>query len=65
MDYELGLQEATDLQKKTRLMVSHDTSLRLVLPKQYRVGYTFSYEPSEERITHEIMIQKTLRFWGL
>ncbi|MDD4100969.1 MAG: translocation/assembly module TamB domain-containing protein, partial [Candidatus Cloacimonetes bacterium] len=65
VDYELGLQEATDLQKKTRLMVSHDTSLRLVLPKQYRVGYTFSYEPSEERITHEIMIQKTLRFWGL
>ncbi|MCD8479106.1 MAG: hypothetical protein LRZ88_02000 [Candidatus Cloacimonetes bacterium] len=65
MDYELGLQEATDLQKKTRIMVSHDTSLRLVLPKNYRMGYTFRYEPKEAGITHEIMIQRTLRFWGL
>ena len=65
VDYEFGLQEATDLQKKTRIMVSHDTSLRLVLPKNYRIGYTFRYEPNELGITHEIMIQRTLRFWGL
>lgn len=65
VDYEFGLQEATDLQKKTRLMVSHDTSLRLVLPKQYRMGYTFRYEPGAAGVTHEVMIQRTLRFWGL
>lgn len=65
VDYEFGLQEATDLQKKTRILVSHDTSLRLVLPKQYRVDYTFRYKPGDTGITHEIMVQRTLRFWGL
>lgn len=65
IDYSFGLQEATDLQKKTKIMVSHDTSLRLVLPRDYRMGYTFRYEPSAAGITHEIMLQKTLRFWGL
>lgn len=65
IDYSFGLQEATDLQKKTKIMVSHDTSLRLVLPKDYRMGYTFRYEPSAAGITHEIMLQKMLRFWGL
>lgn len=65
VDYEFGLQEATDLQKKTRIMVSNEASLRLILPKQYRVGYTFRYQPKELGITHEIMIQRTIRFWGL
>jgi hypothetical protein len=65
IDYEFLMQEATDLQNETKLMVSHDTSLRMVLPKQFRLGYTFKYTPMEDKITHEIMLQKSLRFWGL
>ena len=65
VDYELMLQEATDLQQKTSILVSHEAALRLVLPKQYRLGYTLSYAPKETKITHEIMLQRSLRFWGL
>jgi len=66
VDYELMLQEATDLQQKTQILVSHEAALRLVLPKQYRLGYTLNYAPQEnKRLTHEIMLQRSLRFWGL
>lgn len=65
LDYDLELQEATDLQKKTRLMVSHSTSLRFMLPKQFRLGYTFEYTPLDNKFSHEIMLQRSFRFWGL
>jgi len=65
LDYELELQEATDLQKRTRLMVSHGTSIRLLLPKKYRLAYTLKYTPIDKEISHEIMVQKSFRFWGL
>ena len=64
VDYKLMLQEATDLQQKTKLLLSHEASLRLVLPKQYRLGYTLNYAPQERGFTHEIMVQRSLRFWG-
>lgn len=64
-DYQLELQEATDLQKRTRIMISHETSLRLMLPRQYRLGYTFQYTPQDKKTSHEIMIQRSFRFWGL
>lgn len=64
-DYKLMLQEATDLQQKTKLLVSHEVSLRLVLPKQYRLGYTLNYSPKDTGFTHEVMLQRTFRFWGL
>jgi len=65
LDYKLDLQEATDLQKKTKLMISHETSVRYMMPKRYRLGYTFKYMPQETGISHEIMLQRSFRFWGL
>jgi hypothetical protein len=65
LDYDLKLQEATDLQKKTKLLISHETSIRIMLPKRYRMGYTFKYEPQDNQFTHEVMLQKSFRFWGL
>ncbi len=65
LDYSLTLQEATDLQQRTRILVSHDTSLRMLLPQQFRLGYTFKYEPREEKLSHEVMLSRSLRFWGL
>jgi hypothetical protein len=65
LDYKLTLQEATDLQSKTRIVVSHDTSLRWLLPQQFRLAYTFQYEPINTKLTHELMLQKSFRFWGL
>ncbi len=64
LDYELELQEATDLEKKTKLMISHSTSVRLMLPWKLRLGYTFEYTPRDERFTHEIMMQRSFSFWG-
>ncbi|MDP3114667.1 MAG: hypothetical protein Q8M98_07800 [Candidatus Cloacimonadaceae bacterium] len=65
LDYQITLQEATDLQKKTKIGITHDTSLRMFLPRQLRLGYTFQYEPQDERLTHEVMLQRSFRFWGL
>jgi len=65
LDYTLSLQEATDLQQRTRILVSHDTSLRLFLPEQFKLGYTFKYEPQDERLSHELMLERSFRFWGL
>ncbi len=65
LDYRLDLQEATDLQKKTKLMISHETTVRYMFPKRYRLGYTFKYVPQENGISHEIMLQRSFRFWGL
>jgi hypothetical protein len=65
LDYEFSLQEATDLQNRTRIVMSHDTSLRVFLPHQFRLGYTFKYEPQDDRLTHEVMLQRSFRFWGL
>lgn len=65
LDYKITLQEATDLQNQTRIAVSHDTSLRLFLPQQFRVAYTFKYEHEGSRISHEIMLMRSFRFWGL
>lgn len=65
LDYKLELQEATDLQNKTKLMISHETSMRYMLPKRYRLAYTFKYLPQEKEMSHEIMLQRSFRFWGL
>jgi hypothetical protein len=65
LDYRLDLQEATDLQKRTKLMISHETSVRYMLPKRYRLAYTFKYLPQENGMSHEIMLQRSFRFWGL
>jgi len=65
LDYTLSLQEATDLQQRTRILVSHDTSLRLFLPQQFKLGYTFKYEPQDERLSHELMLERSFRFWGI
>jgi hypothetical protein len=65
VDYGLTLQEATDLQQKTKILLSHEASLRLVLPKQYRLGYTLNYLPKETQFIHQVMLQHSFRFWGL
>lgn len=62
IDYELSLQEATDLSKKTKLLVSHDTSLRMLLPWRLRIAYTLHYEATESNLTHEVMLQRNFRF---
>lgn len=64
LDYTLTLQEATDLQNQTDIVVSHDTSLRWYLPYQFRLAYTLKYEPSAEQMSHELMLQKSIKFWG-
>lgn len=64
-DYTLTLQEATDFQNKTKILVSHDATLRVVLPRKYRLGYTIKYSPKDTGLTHEVMLQKSWRFWGL
>jgi hypothetical protein len=65
LDYTLTLQEATNLQNRTEIVVSHDTSLRWYLPQQLRLSYTFQYEPSEAQMSHELMLQRSFKFWGL
>ena len=65
LDYMLELQEATNLQKRTRILVSNEASIRFILPRNYRVAYTLKYEAQEKKTSHEIMLSKSFRFWGL
>ncbi len=65
LDYTLELQEATNLQKRTRILVSNEVSYRIILPRNYRVAYTLKYEAQEKKTSHEIMLSKSFRFWGL
>ncbi len=64
LDYTLGLQEASDLQNRTEIVVSHEASLRWYLPEQFRLAYTFKYVPWEEQVSHELMLQRSFKFWG-
>ena len=61
LDYKFTLQEATDL-KTTKFLVYPDTSLRWILPQQYSLTYTFKFEPAPTKMTHKVMLQKSLRF---
>ncbi|MDD2332734.1 MAG: hypothetical protein PHI68_08815, partial [Candidatus Cloacimonetes bacterium] len=62
LDYNFKLQEATDIYSKTQILVRHDTGIRVVLPERLRLSYTFTYEPVEEDVIHEIMLQRSFRF---
>jgi hypothetical protein len=62
LDYEIQLQETTDLDKKTKLDLYHNASIRYNLPWKLRFSYTFSIRPSREANSHEIMLQRSFRF---
>lgn len=64
LDYSLTLQEATDLQKNTVVLIAHDTSLRLMLPYKLRLSYDLKYEPREDVFTHGIMLKRSIVFDG-
>ena len=65
LDYNLTLQEATNLQNQTEIVVSHDSSLRWYLPHQFRLAYNLKYEPSQAQISHGLMLQRSFKFWGI
>ena len=62
LDYEINLQETTDLAQKTKLDLYHNASLRFNLPWRLRFVYTFSIRPAKETNTHEVMLQRSFRF---
>lgn len=62
LDYQIQLQETTDLAKQTDLVLYHNATLRVNLPWQLRLAYTFSIKPVREENTHEIMLQRSFRF---
>jgi hypothetical protein len=62
IDYTALLQETTNLSKTTKLAVYHNTSLRVSLPWYWRLAYTFQIRPGDQKFSHEIFIQRTIRF---
>ena len=62
LDYKFTLQEATDLQKNTVMLIAHDTSLRMKLPWKLRIAYNLKYEPDKTSFTHGVMLQRSFRF---
>ncbi len=65
VDYKLTLQEATDLQQNTALLISHDTSLRMMLPWALRLTYNLNYEATGQGLSHGLMLYRSFRFRGL
>ncbi len=62
LDYEIHLQETTDLARKTKLDLYHNASVRLHLPWRLNFVYTFSIRPVRESNSHEVMLQRSFRF---
>jgi len=62
IDYQIQLQETTDLAQKTKLDLYHYSSLQLNLPWQLRLRYTFNIKPIREANSHEVMLQRSFRF---
>jgi len=62
LDYEIHLQETTDLAKKTKLDLYHNASVRFNLPWRLKFVYTFSIRPVHEANSHEVMLQRSFRF---
>ncbi|MFO7660818.1 MAG: hypothetical protein R6V77_07890, partial [Candidatus Cloacimonadaceae bacterium] len=62
LDYEIHLQETTDLARKTKLDWYHNASVRLHLPWKLSLIYTFSIRPVRELNSHEVMLQRSFRF---
>lgn len=62
LDYEIMLQESTDLSNQTQLEIYHNASMRFNLPWNLRFIYTFSLKPEPEVNSHEIMLQRSFRF---
>lgn len=62
LDYEIHLQETTDLAQKSKLDMYHNASIRYNLPWRLRLSYTFSLRPAQEANSHEVMLQRSFRF---
>jgi len=62
VDYQLQLQETTNIAKKTGIAFYHNASVRTNLPWQLRLIYTFSLRPEGEKNSHEVMLQRSFRF---
>ncbi|HOH46243.1 MAG TPA: hypothetical protein PLX59_00250 [Candidatus Cloacimonadota bacterium] len=65
VDYKLTLQEATDLQQNSALLISHDTSLRMMLPWALRLSYNLNYDATGKGLSHGLMLYRSFRFRGL
>lgn len=62
IDYEIYIQEVTDLANKTDLDFYHNFTFRFILPWKLRLNYTFSVRPEGEDNSHEIMLHRSFRF---
>ncbi|MFB3845370.1 MAG: hypothetical protein ACE14O_06460 [Candidatus Cloacimonadaceae bacterium] len=62
LDYEIYLQETTDLAKQTKLDMYHNASVRFNLPWNFKFIYTFSLRPKHEENAHEVMVKRSFRF---
>lgn len=63
LSYKAFFQETNDLDRTSNLFMYNTFSLRLDLPKQFHLSYKFQLKPAKEKDTHEILLERSFRFW--
>ncbi|KQC09542.1 MAG: hypothetical protein APR54_12750 [Candidatus Cloacimonas sp. SDB] len=62
LDYELEFQKTQDLAVVSDIGIYHNFSLRYDLPFRFKLVYKFHIMPFNEKNTHEISLEKSIRF---
>ncbi|MFC1887735.1 DUF748 domain-containing protein [Candidatus Cloacimonadota bacterium] len=62
LDYELEFQKPQDLSVKSDMGIYHNISVRYDLPYRLKLVYKFHILPFDEKNTHEISLEKSIRF---
>lgn len=63
IDYEAQFQKPREIAIKEDLGVFHNIAVRYNLPYRFRLSYNFKLMPFGEPNTHEIMLERSFRFW--
>jgi len=63
LDYEVCFQKPTDLALTSKVGVYQNISLRYDLPHNFKLIYKYKIMPFHEKSSHEIMLEKSFRFW--
>lgn len=63
IDYEAQFQKPREIAIREDLGVFHNIAIRYNLPYRFRLSYHFKVMPFSEPNTHEIMLERSFRFW--
>ncbi len=62
LDYEIQFEKPTELAVSSAMGIYHNFSIRYQLPYRFRIVYKYHILPFDENNSHEILLEKSIRF---